>query len=108
MNEKKLQKEIKKLYKDYIGSDEELKKKMLEVYQKYATLNNLKLNPNQKILLTILEGLLRNLRVYDECYCPCRIILGNPGKDKGKICPCQDYEEEVERDGYCHCRLFVK
>ena len=29
-------------------------------------------------------------------------------KDKKIICPCQYYLKEVEENGYCHCRLFIR
>ncbi|MHA1870979.1 MAG: ferredoxin-thioredoxin reductase catalytic domain-containing protein, partial [Promethearchaeota archaeon] len=60
------------------------------------------LNPNERVVKSILkrEGLLK--QKYGEYYCPCRqeYIPEN-------ICkPCVWSPEEIKRDGHCHCNLF--
>jgi len=79
-----------------------------EEYKKYAKENGFKLNPNEKIVDSIIAGLKRNEEKYGERYCPCRKITGDKEIDKKIICPCVYHKEEIEKDGHCHCRLFVK
>ncbi len=77
-------------------------------YQEYAEKNGFKLNPDGKVVERLVLGLLANEKKYGVKYCPCRRITGDTEEDKGKICPCQWHREEIEKDGYCSCRLFVK
>ena len=54
------------------------------------------LNPNDKIVNTILESCEKN---DGECPCP------NPGKTyEDRCCPCKQYRE----NDMCRCRLYVK
>lgn len=62
---------------------------MVEILRKQGW----KLNPNDKIVNSILRMVEKNNRE-----CPCH----NTGKDK--CCPCSDYREE----DICHCSLYVK
>lgn len=41
-------------------------------------------------------------RCLEKCSgnCPCDVSRG--------FCPCQEHVAEVERDGHCHCNLFMK
>jgi len=101
--------------REWIEKNQELFKKkkekieeIIKNYQNYAQKLKFRLNSDKKVVEMLIEKLVKNEEKYGARYCPCKVIAGNPGKDKGKICPCQDCEEEVERDGYCHCRLFVK
>ena len=81
---------------------------LLIKYKEFALNNNLKLNPDKKIVDQIIEGLVFNLRESGELYCPCRRITGNKLKDKDIICPCIHCKEEIKSDGQCFCGLFVK
>ena len=83
-------------------------KDLIKKSQEYADKNNFKLNPDEKILLGIIRGLLRNKKFKGEIYCPCRIVTGNKQEDKKIICPCIYHMDEIAKDGQCHCRLFVK
>ena len=62
----------------------ELKRKSEEHAQK----TGIKLNPDKKIVETVIKGLLKNKELKGEIYCPCRIVTGNKEKDKKIICPC--------------------
>ena len=33
--------------------------------------------------------------------------MGDAEKDKKIICPCVYHIEEIDREGECHCQLFV-
>ena len=82
--------------------------KIIEDYKKYAEKNSFELNPDRKVVERVIKGLLENEKKYGQRYCPCRRVSGNPEEDKPKICPCAWHLEELERDGHCYCRLFVK
>jgi len=82
--------------------------KLIQECEKYAKENGFKLNPNRKVVETIIKGLLANERKYGAKYCPCRRITGNPDEDKKKICPCVFHRQEIKEQGHCLCGLFVK
>jgi len=86
-------------------SEEELRNKAKEYAEKEP---GLKLNPNDNIVNAIVMGLARNQEKYGAAYCPCRPVTGNKEEDKKIICPCIYNKDEIEKDGHCHCRLFVK
>ena len=87
---------------------EELKRKILEEKRRYAAQHGYRLNPDKRVLNFVITGLARNLQEKKLEYCPCRPLSGNPQKDKKKICPCFWHKEEIEKQGFCHCRLFFK
>jgi len=61
---------------------------------------------NQEVSDTVIEGLTANKEKHGYRYCPCRILTGDPQKDRAIICPCDYHLEEIERDGCCHCMIF--
>jgi ferredoxin-thioredoxin reductase catalytic subunit len=79
-----------------------------EQMKKYAESKGYKLNPNEKVLEGILNGLLRNKKFNGETYCPCRILTDNKEEDKKIICPCIYHPGEIELQGHCKCSLFFK
>lgn len=82
----------------------ELKDKL----KRYAEANCYILNPNEKALNGILEGLLRNKKFKGDVYCPCRIVTGNKQEDKKIACPCIYHPGEIELQGHCKCTLFFQ
>lgn len=84
------------------------KEKLKEICRKHAESIGAKLNPNREVLDVLLEGLLRNEEKYGYRYCPCRVVSGDPEKDKKIICPCWYHLLEIEKMGRCWCGLFVK
>jgi len=82
----------------------ELRKKL----QAYADSQNFKLNPNEKALEGIINGLLRNKKFKGDIYCPCRFVTGNKEEDKKIVCPCVYHQGEIELTGNCKCTLFWK
>ena len=74
--------------------------------EEYARKNGWILNPDAKVLVTVIRDLARNRKKFGERYCPCRIRSGDPEKDKALVCPCVYHQEEVEKEGHCHCNLF--
>jgi len=81
--------------------------KMREFAKKYAEKACYELNPDQEIVDMIIQGLVTNKEKYGRQYCPCRSVTGDKDEDRKKICPCHWHKREIERDGMCHCQLFV-
>lgn len=91
--------------KDSMVDEEADIRKMLNTY---VTNSPYKLNPDKKIVDRVVKGLVMRKSKYGHAYCPCRIVTGDIEKDKKTICPCVYHKEEIERDGECHCNLFVR
>lgn len=87
---------------------EENKEKVRRYAEKYAAQKGYRLNPNPEELDLVFEGLAKRREQYGAQYCPCRIVLGDKEEDRKIICPCIYHEEEIRRDGMCHCALFFK
>jgi ferredoxin-thioredoxin reductase catalytic subunit len=83
-----------------------VKDEILRSVEKYAQKKGYVLNPNKEITDTVINGLAHNKIKYGRRYCPCRIVTGDTEEDKKNICPCIYHEDEIERDGHCHCMLF--
>lgn len=84
------------------------KEELIKQYEEYATANGFKLNPNPQIVDGIVNGLLAREEKLGERYCPCRRVTGDKEEDKKIICPCIYHKDEIEKDGHCHCNLFVR
>jgi ferredoxin-thioredoxin reductase catalytic subunit len=76
--------------------------------EEYANKQGLVLNPDRKILDTVIRGLVRNRKKFGERYCPCRLRSGDKEKDKAVICPCIWHRDEIAKDGHCHCQLYYR
>jgi ferredoxin-thioredoxin reductase catalytic subunit len=76
--------------------------------EKYAKKNGFRLNPEKKVVESIVKGLFNREEKNGEKYCPCRRVTEDKEKDKKTICPCVWHKEEIEKDGRCFCGLFVK
>lgn len=74
----------------------------------YAKKNGWGPNPDKELLAAVIRGLARNKKKYGERYCPCRIRSGDKEKDRALICPCIFHEDEIAREGHCHCRLYYR
>jgi len=77
-------------------------------YKIYAKKEGFKLNPNEKIVDTVVRRILENREKLGHGYCPCRRPTGDKKEDEKIICPCVFHKEEIELQGHCHCMLFVK
>ena len=88
--------------------NQEIIKKLIEEFKEYAMANGFKLNPDEKTVKRVIEGLLRNEEKYGKKYCPCRRVTGDEAEDAKKICPCFWHKDEIEKDGHCFCQLYVK
>jgi ferredoxin-thioredoxin reductase catalytic chain len=66
-----------------------------------------RLNPDTKRTLKVSNLLARNFAEFGRYYCPCK--QSHPLDPAGDpVCPCTGLDEEVTRDGHCHCWLFFK
>ncbi|HJJ35805.1 MAG TPA: ferredoxin:thioredoxin reductase [Methanocorpusculum sp.] len=66
------------------------------------------INPMKEVADSVIEGLARNQLLRGKRYCPCRLPSGNEETDKQFICPCRMSPEDVEKEGHCHCYLYLK
>jgi ferredoxin-thioredoxin reductase catalytic subunit len=87
---------------------EETMEKILEPYAAHAKNSGFQLNPDEKTVARVMNGLLENEKRAGQRYCPCRRLSGDPEEDRKKICPCAFHKEEIAKDGRCFCGLFVK
>jgi len=90
-----------------MATDEQIEK-LIEEYREYAKKEGFKLNPNEAVVKGVIKRMLEVEEKTGERYCPCRRPTGNAEEDKKIICPCVFHREEIEKDGHCHCFLFVK
>lgn len=89
------------------NNKEEEEIKIRQMINDYVSNSPYRLNPDAKIVDRVVKGLVMRKMKYGHPYCPCRLVMGDFEKDKKIICPCVYHIEEVERDGECHCNLFV-
>jgi ferredoxin-thioredoxin reductase catalytic subunit len=73
----------------------------------HAATSGCRLNPDDRIVEALLEGLVRRKAKSGDFYCPCRIVTGNVEADRRNVCPCVTHEAEIAETGKCHCGLFV-
>lgn len=79
----------------------------LNSLKKFAASTKHTLNPDEKYLRLIVEGLLMNKRRHGYNSCPCRIADGELEQDKDIICPCVYREPDLDEYGRCLCGLYV-
>ena len=82
--------------------------KLKKEYNEYAEANGFHLNPDEKTVERIINGLLNNEEKHGQMYCPCRRISGDKEEDAKKICPCIWHKDEIKNGGHCLCRLYFK
>lgn len=81
---------------------------VIQEYEEYAKNNGFNLNPDRKIVENIINALIEREKKFGKRYCPCRRITGDKEEDKKIVCPCAYHKEEIEKNGHCHCNLFVR
>jgi len=87
---------------------EDAKKEIREKLEKYISKSPYTFNSDEKQVDGIITGLAMKKIKAGRFYCPCRIVTGVDKEDRKKVCPCIWHRQEIEKDGTCHCRLFVK
>ncbi len=83
-------------------------KQFLKLLKDHAKSHNIKLNPDKKIVKSLIKGILENEKKKGFRYCTCRTLTGNKEEDKKKICPCVYHMKEIKLKGSCLCKLFLK
>lgn len=63
--------------------------------------------PDEVVVRNVLAKMAQNLVVHGRAYCPCRPVPDDPAERRRDICPCASHQEDIARDGFCECRLFV-
>ena len=81
--------------------------KNLERINKMAAEKGYVLNPDQERLQKVVGLMTMNKSEFGKYYCPCKQSHPlDPNKDV--LCPCPPLADEVEKDGYCFCKLFYQ
>lgn len=81
--------------------------KIRNMLNNYTANSHYRLNPDDKMVERVVKGLVMRKMKFGYAYCPCRLVTGDNERDKKIICPCVYHVEEIERDGECHCNLFI-
>lgn len=81
--------------------------KIRNMLNNYTANSHYRLNPDDKMVERVVKGLVMRTMKFGYAYCPCRLVTGDMERDKKIICPCVYHVEEIERDGECHCNLFI-
>ena len=87
------------------------KSDFLQAIEKFAEKNEFQVNPDQKKVEMLLEGIFNNERNHGLKYCPCRLISKNFEEDLKLVCPCNFRIHETYKDredGECWCGLFAR
>lgn len=79
-----------------------------EMVEQYAASAPLRLNPDTSVVDRVVAGLEAREKKTGLRLCPCRIAKKDPVENQKIVCPCIYHLEEIERDGHCHCHLFVR
>jgi len=83
----------------------ELKK----VWEKFTENNDFILNPDEKQVDGVADGVLVNEQKFGLKLCPCRLRDGTRERDLQLICPCNfKAQDNWQKLGRCWCGLFVK
>lgn len=90
---------------DHKREQEEIK--IRNMLNNYTANSHYRLNPDDKMVERVVKGLVMRTMKFGYAYCPCRLVTGDKERDKKIICPCVYHVEEIERDGECHCNLFI-
>jgi len=85
------------------------KKRLIEVWEKFAENNDFMLNPDNKHVDLVTEGVLNNEKKFGLKLCPCRLRDGTRERDIELICPCNFKSQDTWNEkGMCWCGLFVR
>ena len=64
-------------------------------------------NSDEKLVFSLLDGLIINRERYGYMSCPCRLASGDYERDKDILCPCVYRDPDVEEFGSCYCGLYT-
>ena len=85
------------------------KEELRVVLEKFTQGNDFMLNPDEKHVDMLIEGLLFNKQKFGIKLCPCRVSAGVNDYNLSLVCPCNFKAQPswIEK-GMCWCGLFVK
>jgi len=86
--------------------DEHLKV-TLDYLKKVADRFGYVLNPDEKGLDRISRYMTENKVKFGKYYCPCKQHYPVDRK-ADPVCPCEDFNDEIKRDGHCECHVFFE
>ncbi|MFA5448932.1 MAG: ferredoxin-thioredoxin reductase catalytic domain-containing protein [Clostridia bacterium] len=66
-----------------------------------------KLNPDEKFVAMLAEGMLSNQDRYGLETCPCRLYEGEKEDNLDIVCPCIYRDDDLAEYGACFCALYV-
>jgi ferredoxin-thioredoxin reductase catalytic subunit len=78
-----------------------------EILKKFAEKKGLIYNPDDRIVLPLIDGLFANKTRMGYPSCPCRLAVGEMEADKDIICPCDYAPPDIAEFGKCYCELYV-
>ena len=78
-----------------------------KMVMKYVAKGPYRLYPHQNKVESVIKGLAKNLEEYGRAYCPCVPIDKCLESGRKYVCPCGPHHEDIARQGYCDCALFV-
>lgn len=74
--------------------------------QKFARIKGYSINPSWMFYTNLKIWMEETLRIFGKRYCPCFEPSADAELNRKLLCPCKYLEDEIERDGMCHCKLF--
>ncbi|MBW2999282.1 hypothetical protein KY339_01300 [Candidatus Woesearchaeota archaeon] len=85
------------------------KEEMKKAWEKFTEKNDFMLNPDDKHVDRIADGVLEREEKHGLKLCPCRIGDGSRKNNLELLCPCNFKTHETWKNkGRCWCGLFVK
>ena len=85
------------------------KEDLLEIWKRFAEKNDFIVNPDEKHVGLVADGVLKNEETFGLKLCPCRLRDGTKEKDLELSCPCNFKTHETwQSQGRCWCGLYVK
>lgn len=82
-------------------------RELMQRFAKEAREGGYFLNPDEEMVLDLMEGLQTNQQRYGYFGCPCRDLDGERQRDLDIICPCDYRDPDLEDHGTCYCALYV-
>lgn len=68
-------------------------------------MKNIKFTEDKELRDEILKQLQANKKNYGKAYCPC---VNPEFYNEDYICPCKDFQENIQVGESCHCGLWTK
>jgi ferredoxin-thioredoxin reductase catalytic subunit len=89
------------------GAPEAWRREISGRIRKHTAVSACRLNPDERLVAALIEGMIRRKAKFGDYYCPCRVVTGNAETDRRNVCPCETHEAEIAETGKCHCGLYV-